>query len=226
MTRRVRFGDEWIEATETVDDPVRDLFGAPSVAYEFDSTDLTGLTAIGSPTVDAAHSVVPGHYVVKAAAGQKVVGRYRASPTIPFTAICKVSSALPLTPTNYNRLGWLFVGEATPGALVGVGITTDGGWLYGGTYWSNPTTPTANVGTVATVTPFFPIYLGIRVNTGDSVDLFISFDGRLWYQRAAAYDPPFTIGSVGFGQAQQSAALMAAIDYLRLFDGAKTFQTV
>lgn len=45
-------------------DPTLDLFGTPDTAFEFDTSSLAGLTAMGTPDIEDANTTVPHHYFV------------------------------------------------------------------------------------------------------------------------------------------------------------------
>jgi hypothetical protein len=208
------------------DDPIADIFGAADTAFEFDTSSLTGLTAIGTPTAEDADTTVPGHYYVGKAASSSVVltGRY-ASVSAPFTAIAKLSSH-NLYFSNYFRVGGLFIGQGTPGVLEAIHLLCNSDWTVAHERYTNPTTFNASIGTNRiTRSVSFPIYYGIVANSDTDVDFWISFGGRVWWKRTDARNPSITIGSVGIlvDPANTVYGAYGTYDFLRIWTSAKTF---
>lgn len=208
------------------DDPIADVFGTPTTAYEFDAA-LSGWTNLGTATAQDADTTVPGHYYVnKAATGSvALTGIYRASPSMPFTVIAKVSDVIAHA-DNYCRAGSLFVGEATPGKITAVEIVHNSDWYATHSGYTNPTTFGATVGTDHPLKAFaVPVYLGIVANSSTDVDLWYSFGGRVWRKRTDAHNPSLTVGSFGVYVDPESAsyAIAAAFDFIRLWNSAKSF---
>ncbi len=211
-------------------DPIADKFGTPTTAYEFGTTSLAGLTAVGIATAEDAHTSIPGHYFVKRAAIGSVAltGRYAATPAPPFTAICKLSDHA-IVNTNYFRIGGLFIGEATPGFMEAIHVLYNAGWMLDHVRYSNPTTYVTNVGTVRGLgTVPLPVYYAIVVHSATSIDLLASVDGRLWMTRSGGYNPAFTIGSVGIVVDPENTGWDAAgaYDFLRVWNSALAFPGV
>lgn len=211
----------------TSNDPVTDVFGAADTAYEFATTSLAGLTAIGTATAEDAHTTVPGHLYLRRAATSSVAltGRYAASPATPFTAICKLSDHTYVS-ANYQRAGGLFVGQATPGVMEAIHVLFNAGVVIAHERYTNPTTFAATIGTNRLISAVsFPLYYGVVVNSTTNVDFWFSFGGRVWQKRTAARDPLITIGSVGVVVDPENAtyAVSGAYDFLRIWNSAKTF---
>ncbi len=219
---------QW-NADHVVSDPIFDQFGAPDTAFEFETSSLTGLTSMGSPTAEDANTTIPGHYYVKRTATSSVAasGRYASAPSTPFTVITKLGMSV-WSASNYQRAGFLFIGEATPGKLEAVAIINNNG-IIGTLYaFTNPTTFSANIGTDVPGAFQTPAWFAIVATSGTSVAYYYSFDGYLWRARQTARNPGFTIGSVGIGVDPENATFGAAAgyDYLRIWNSAKTLVTV
>lgn len=204
-------------------DPIYQQFGAPDTAFEFNSSSLTGLTAMGSPDTEAAHTTIPGHYYV-ADNDAVQVGRYL-SATPPFTAICKITEATLWD--NYKYVG-LFGGVATPGRFQGVYIQFNGSNLINVKTFTGPTDTGPGTESV-TNAPYdpgaaMPIYLGIKVNSSTNVDYYYArAPGVVWYPIALARNPLATIASVGISVGAYAGTVQAAYDFLRVWNSAKTF---
>jgi hypothetical protein len=208
-------------------DPVEEILGAPDTAFEFETTSLSGLTALSpTPDVENADTTVPGHYYIQDnATGVACVGRY-VSATSPFTAVTRLTGC-PIG-NEWNAAG-VFIGVATPGVMESAEYTMAG--ASRGITAARYTSPTAfgsNLGPLANSTSSqTPLYLGIRVNSGTSVDYLVSWDGYVWVKIRATRDPAITIASAGiFMKAESAAGLGAAFDYLRIWNSAKTFPGV
>jgi hypothetical protein len=205
-------------------DVIAEVFGTPDTAFEFGTTSLTGLTAMGTPDIEEAHTTMPGHYYVSDNDSSQV-GRY-AAVTPPFTAITKMTEAV--VRVNYHYAG-MFCGEATPGKMVSalmVFVDTD----QGPTLRSFSTPADGSPGSPTLLTPparslgHYPIYFAIRANSSTDVDYFFSHTGRIWYPLALAHNFSMTVASVGLNATSYSAtAVQAAYDYLRIWNSAKTF---
>ena len=208
------------------DDPIADVFGTPTTAYEFDAA-LSGWTNLGSATAQDANATVPDHYYVNKAATSSVAltGIYRASPSMPFTVITKVSDIDPHA-DNYCRAGSLFVGEASPGKICSIELVHNNDWYVSHDEYTNGTTFGSTVGTDHLLKAFaVPLYLGIVANSSTDIDLWYSFGGRIWRKRTDARNPSFTVGSFGIFVDPESATfgIAAAFDFVRLWNSAKTF---
>lgn len=202
-------------------DPIAALFGAPDTAFEFDTSSLAGLTAMGTPDVENANTTVPGNYYVKDdASGTAWCGRYIASPSHPFTAVLKVTGANMRQ--NYNGCG-LFVGVGTPGKLVfvDIGIKTR---TIGVEIFSSPTAYSSTpVGDVTNAVSF-PCYLGLVTVSTTSVSYYFSMDGYVWFPILTGHNGALTIGSVGFAsKSENTNGHASAFDFFRVWNSSKTF---
>src|SRR6187431_969536 len=82
------------DGTNIGSDPVQTAFGTPTTAFEFGTSSLAGLTAMGTPDVENANTTIASHYYIQDdASGLAMCGRYVTGLTAPFTAICKVTDA-------------------------------------------------------------------------------------------------------------------------------------
>lgn len=205
-------------------DSVADMFGTPDTAFEFGSSSLSGLTALSpTPDVEAAHTIVPGHYFVQDNASSLAwCGRYAAAPSAPFTAITKISDGNMRA--DHHRAA-LFIGQSTPGTMDCLEWGASGRTVALETF-----TPTSYSGTVASGSIFerTPVYLAIVVNSSTDVDYLRSYDGYIWRWVAEARNPGITIGSVGIAMKHENGSehSAAAFDYLRIWTSAKTFRGV
>lgn len=203
-------------------DPVTTKFGAPDTAYEFNTSSLTGLTAIGTPTTEDANTTIPGClYYKDSTSGTAIMGRYLASPATPFTAIVKILDHSSFA--NHNFAGLLLgVADPTTGAIVIHEVGRLGRFLVIEKFTNRTTFSSAfSTGTIATWTP---LYLAAVVNSTTSVDYWYSMNGWTWRKFLSAHDPSMTIGSVGVGmRSENSGGHTVAFDYLRIWNSAKTF---
>lgn len=211
---------------QVVSDPIQDIFGTPDTTFEFDTSSLTGLTAMGTPDGENADTTVPGHYYVLNDSGITAVGRYATAPSFPFTAITKMSSNID--GGTSEPFAGLFVGESTPGVMESIGLLYSGG--SGKTFasrirWTNPTT----IAAYTTGGSFFDpvtMWLAIIGNTSTDIDLLYSFNGYVWKPTNLALNPSATLGSVGIFLNSGGSAHAAVFDYLRIWNSAKTFPGV
>ena len=202
-------------------DPIADVFGAPDTAFEFNTSSLAGLTAIGTPDAEDANTSIPGHYfVAETNAANGMNGRYMASPTIPWTAVIKLTDAN--IEVNHNKAGiWYAANSAgSPGNL-------DFLMLYGATTtpkterWTSPTVFGVNIAQVHNGGEP-TIYFAIRVNSATDVDFMFSWNGWVWYGITMARNPAITIAYLGIGvSCESSTQVAAAFDYLRIWNSAK-----
>lgn len=203
-----------------VEDPIESVYGTPDTQFEFDSSSLTGLTALSNtPDVEDADTSVPsGYYVQDNASGLAWCGRYITPPTTPYTAIAKIMAGNMRN--NHNRM-CLFIGEATPGAMdVFAWGANDRNVVL------ERQTPTSHSASVATgedrLVP--PLWLAIRVNSASNVDFICSWDGRIWNAVVTGRNPSITIGSLGIAVKSENASGAAgAFDYLRVWESALSF---
>ena len=214
-----------VAVLKLLDDPIQDNFGAPDTAFEFDTSSLTGLTAL-SPTPDGedANTSVKGHYYIKDNDSESV-GRY-ASVSPPFTAIAKLSDAT--LRANYSHAG-LFCGVATPGKMVSVLARFGDGQFIITFTQTGPTDtgPGSPSVTDPPATPLaFPLYLGIKCVSSTDVSYYMSHNGRVWHAILLNHNNSMTVASVGlvlFVLGGGTGQTSAAFDFLRIWNSAKTF---
>lgn len=214
----------WREAAgdaNAVTDPVEAIFGTPDTAFEFNTSSLSGLTALSpTPDVENADTSVPGAYFLRDdASGVSLCGRYIAA-TAPFTAITLLLDANPRA--DFHGAG-IFIGEATPGVMNSVTLGYNSGRRLATDVWTNPTTYSSTPNVDATnIEP--PIYFAIRANSTSNVDFIASYNGRVWWAVTTARNPSITVGSAGiFLKSISTTPFSAAFDYLRVWNSAKTF---
>lgn len=205
-------------------DPVYNQFGTPDTAYEFNTSSLTGLTAIGTASIEDANITVAGHYYVKnvRTSGPYWSGRY-AAISAPFTAITLLRH---VPRTNYH-CGALFIAASSPSAMdilchgiKGVGANGDVGLLR----WSDNNTYSNNPANGSGTTMWGDVYLAIVATSTSNVAYYYSWTGTTWYSVITGRDPSMTIGSVGIINSAQESTYgeHSAFDYLRIWNSAKT----
>lgn len=207
-------------------DPIFDMFGAPTTAYEFAGTSLSGLTSLNAPSTEDANTTVPGHYyAANGSTANTIFGRYQAA-TPAFTAIVKIDGGL-FTQSNYDHLGSIFIAEASPGKITEFACRYEGGATLGLTTWNTSTSPTTNIGSnQGLLFMTVPYWLAVVVHSSTNVDFLASMDGRFWQTRGVAVNPGYTVGAVGFGLIIQGPADQVAIDYFRIWNSALTFHQI
>lgn len=204
------------------DDPILRILGPPDTQAEFDDSSLSALTALGTPTAEAAHITIPEHYYVQqnGGVGYAWVGRYLTPPSAPWTAVAKLSGGNPRE--DFNKAG-LFVGVAAPGNM---DIISWGGNANG--IVVERVTPSAFGSTIQGAfwnDTAAPLYFAIRVNSSTDVDTLVSRDGFAWSKCVDSRNPSITIGSVGIAIKSEHASspMAAAFAFLRVWNSAKTF---
>ena len=210
-------------------DPIADMsdhvWGDPDTAFEFETSSLTGLTALSSPDAEDADTTLDGHYFVRNSGGRELCGRYAVTPSTPFTVITKCLANVRIGSGGESMTG-LFVGEATPGVIEAIGPHLTSGqrnvsWIR----WTNPTT--FGTGAALGVLGGSDLWLAVVVNSTTDIDLLYSFDGKLWFPGQMAYNPSITVGSVGmFVNGEGASPTSAAFDFLRIWESALTFPGV
>lgn len=206
-------------------DPIASVFGTPTTAYDFAVSSLAGLTALGTPTAEAAHTTIPDHYYAKmTGAAYAWVGRHATPPAAPFTAITKVNG---FPRADFNSCG-LFIGIAAPGTMDILTYAWESGSIRPKVERVTPSAFGSVIATQYMADTQSPIYLAIRAVSATDVDFLFSFDGYIWRYQLEARNPAITIGSVGIAVKSESAThpMAAAFDYLRLWNTAKTFYGV
>jgi hypothetical protein len=199
------------------EDPVADALGTPDTAFEFETSSLTGLTAIGTADVVDAHTTVP-HNLYFRDDGGSYVGRYLAA-TVPFTVVTRMTDK-ELVFTDGYKAG-VFVGDSSPALSADCDVLLIGN--SGHTIWVE-LAATTNVYNLGQALPT-SCYLAIRVNSSTDVDYLVSVNGRIWRKHVDSRNPGIgTIASCGLCIAGSTSPLMAAaFDYLRIWNSAKSF---
>jgi hypothetical protein len=206
------------------DDPIADIFGAADTAYEFDTSSLAGLTAIGTPDVEDADTSVPGHLFYRDdTSGTAWMGRYQASPSTPFTAITKISGHN--FRSNFNG-GGLIVGVANPatGAFTTCIVGHNSTRIFNAEKFTNRTTFSSTLGGGGYADPGVPTYLAVVVNSTTDIDYLWSLDGRVWRKFVDANNPSLTVASIGIAmKSENSGGASVAFDFFRIWNSALTF---
>lgn len=195
-------------------DPVLAALGTPDTSFEFNGTSLAGLTLVGTPDVEDAHTSVPGAYFVQDD-DNAYVGRYVAA-TPPFTVVTKMLDKLMVATDGYKA--GLFISDAAPGMSSDTNVILQGNanqqiWVE--------VAGTSNI----TNTPYngMPVWFAIRVNSSTDVDFLFSPNGRVWYKIVDSRNPGFTVATCGLTIIGAGTGMAAAFDYLRIWNSAKAF---
>jgi hypothetical protein len=198
-------------------DPILAVFGAPDTEFEFETSSLTGLTAL-SPAVDVADAdtTIPSHYYLQDnTVSFAAVGHYASGLTSPWTAITRLGHNV----RNANMAVGLFMGEATPGAIEAIAFLVNAIAVF---RYTNPTSFGSQLASMA-INQDNPAYCLIRSNSSTSYDFFISFDGMTWVPLILARNPSLTISTVGMHLfAQDAGGCSASYEFLRIWNSAKT----
>lgn len=206
------------------DDPIADTFGTPTTSFEFDTSSLTGLTALGTADSEDANTTLQSRLYL-GDNDNTTVGRYAGSLTAPFTGITKCI----YQPHATNNGAGIFVLAASPSTkfeMVGPFNSPTGGagtkvmaWIR----YDDPATYGGASGSVALQAPDFPVYLMIRVNSTTSHDYLYSYNGIFWNALTTARNPSFTADKLGvFLNTGDSTRAVVAFDYLRIWNSALT----
>lgn len=144
------------------------------------------------------------------------VGIVRPCPAIPFTVTARIS-AVDNDASTFSDCG-VMLGEATPGAFIHgcLDVAILGHFTILGSLWASPYEWLQNIHDNPITlggTPPVPHYSRFTVNTQNDVDGYYSTDGSTWSQWLNAYNPPFTIGSVGLDL--HGTGTSFAVDWLR-----------
>jgi len=155
------------------------------------------------------NDTVPSCLYIGNITGGTTPGFYKPAPAIPFTVTAKIAAlSWPLNGTSpgIGDMG-IMLGEATPGAFIhGCLDGAEVGFLcIVGSKWTNPTTWLTNIPASGVNSPsrcagfayMRPHYVRFVVNSTTNVDGYFSWNGRVWIQWLTAYNPGFTIASVG-----------------------------
>lgn len=201
-------------------DPIFTAFGTPDTAFEFNTTSLSGLTALSNAaTTVNANTTISGHYFIKAPAAG-MAGHYAAIPAYPWTAVALVTDSNARG--NYGCSG-MFVGTATPGSMrtiaTGYGATVG---LFS-EQWTNPTTFSTTPASLARGGGLSPTYFAIRAASNTNVDFLVSYNGFSWFILSAAINLGITIGSVGIFCKSDGSTTSAGFDFFRIWNSSKTF---
>lgn len=210
--------------------------------HEFTTTSLVNWAVIdsgASQTYNANTTVADCLYIQSAGNGvAHTAGIYKTlvnlSVTVPFTVTAKIAGyANPMGAGVFTDVG-LMLGEATPGSFMHgwLDMAEDNYFCIVGSKWTSPTVWSANIGSFLSGgsgsgsrsrTPGFvlmrPHWTRFVVNSSTNVDGYFSFDGLLYTKWLSAYNPGFTIGSVGIdmhvGTPPTEVDCAVAVDYIR-----------
>ena len=203
------------------DDPVLQMLGAPTTTFNFETSDLTGLTTFNSPDTLNANTTVPRQlFIQDNETGENLCGVYAAA-SAPFTVITK------LTDTNCwkdSHAATLFVGVATPGRMELMGIQNAARTLYA-TAWNSPTSFSGAIGNYGGSFEL-PMWFAIRVNSTTDLDFLFSMNGYTWAKMVDSRNPSITIGSYGVCINANAAGdeLASVWDYIYLYNSAVTLR--
>jgi hypothetical protein len=211
-------GVKWAAAAgSSAEDPIADAFGAADTAYEFTTNDLSAFTQFGSPDNFDANTTIPARLYVADNDSTWCGGYVAASPA--FTAVMKIDEAL--LEQNYQWIG-LACGNSGWTSYVVAAYRFDTAATSRGIREPSDVQIAASVGLWAQAGG--PLWLGIRAASSTDVSLYASRSGRLWAPIIVADNPGFTVAKVGVAM-WTNQRIAAAIDYLRIWNSAKTFAT-
>lgn len=182
---------------------------------EFDVTDtsdpMTGWTTLGVPSAHDINSTRKSHYyVASSVAASALTGIYKACPAMPFTVTCKVSDFVMTTNSSY-RAGLLIAeANANTGKLVTCGISNQG--VVINTVWTNRTTFSSNPSSMST---YNVNYYRLVVASSTVVTGYFSIGGVIWSPIGAAFNPGFTVASVGLCINPLSILTEGLFDWIR-----------
>lgn len=197
--------------------------------------DLSAWTVIegGSPggfAYDCNTTVEDSLYMEITNQGNHTGGLYKACPSLPFRVTAKiVAVSNPLGSSNRTDVG-VMLGEATPGKFIHgcLDVAEDNYMTICGSKWNSPTSWNTNIGDflsggsgagnavrVSGWGYLRPHWTRFDVHSSTNIDGYVSWDGLLFTKWLSAYDPGFTVGSVGLDIHAGSAECAVAIDYIR-----------
>jgi hypothetical protein len=208
-------------------DPVEVLFGAPDVTYEFDTSSLTGLTAIGSPATEDADTTIPGHYFLRDnSAAIDLVGRYQAVPSYPFTAIARVGDHTVRTGNTRGGGLWIASNSAGNPAVIDIsGFFSNSSLIL--TRYASPAGGWGGDPATLVLRSSTSVYFGLVGNSTTDFDWLVSYNGWTWFYLSEARNPSLTIAYLGIGLVtENSSSTAVAYDFLRIWNSAKTFPGV
>lgn len=203
---------------------------------EFDAA-LSGWTVIDSGAsgwaYDVDTTVRSCLYIETPDVGAHTPGLYKATPSLPFRVTAKIAGyASALAPSTRADVG-LFLGAATPGNFIHgcLDVAEDDYMCIVGSKWTSPTVWSVNIGDFLnggsgagsrSRAPAFsymrPHWTRFDVHSSTNVDGYVSWDGLVFMQWLSAYNPGFTVGSVGIDIHTDGSDAAVAIDSLRFED--------
>lgn len=188
---------------------------------EFDGTSLvTWTNGPTAPTTFNRNSTRAHHAFLRSNGNTtNAVVVYQSTPSTPFTITTKIAAAhhgtnnyasvilTTASPTGSSPL--YIVGPDSPSAT-----TTQVDRQKWNTFATSGFSSASAVNFANTRGPW---YIKVVVNSTTSVDSFVSTDGYAWVQIEAAFNPGFTIGSMGLGVVEGSGPDMSAyVDFFRI----------
>lgn len=173
-------------------------------------------------------------YMDITAQGAHTPGFYKACPSLPFRVTAKIAAySNPLGTSNRTDVG-LFIGEATPGKFIHgcLDVAEDNYMTICGSKWNSPTSWNSNIGDFLNSSSgagnqvrvqgwgyLRPHWVRFDVHSSTNVDGYVSWDGLLFTKWLSAYNPGFTVGSVGLDiHAGDASECAVAVDYIRFED--------
>lgn len=214
-----------IPGASSTPDPITTQFGAPTTAFDFDTSSFTGLTSIGTSTTEDADTTVPDHYYIKKSSASELAGRYLSAPSEPYTAILKITGGWSARTDGRGFGGALFNGSTSLTGGVDVlrvrYLGSASGWHGFLKYWSgSPPTPNSDVNVGGAFDPQYPVWLAVVGSSSTSYSYYYSLDGYVWVAVTSARNPGYTIDVVGFGVALEGTAGWAICDYFYVYNSA------
>lgn len=200
-------------------DPILARFGTPTTAWEFNSADLTGLTAVGSLTEEDANSTLKGHYFGRLSnSSMHFAGRYAVPPSPPWTALAKFSG--DNSRATLNKVG------------VFVGPDNDGPWDFmhvgnvNRTLDCHVVTNTGSLGAsflTDVITPVGGEYIMVvQARSATEVDMSIAL-GNVAQGHHVSFGRNPGVGVVGFGVIDDEFGVAFLLDWFRIYNSVIDF---
>lgn len=216
----------WSTPSGGAPDPIFDVFGTPTAAsYEFNGSDLAGMTALRTADVLDEDSIIPGHLYIRDD-GSGWVGAYDGAFSTPYTAIAFLADVRGSQ--NDGRKAGIFYAEASPGNM-DLLILGNGSRQIWAEHSDQPDgTGSGNItaSDISNVEP--PIYLALRLNSGTDVDFLYSHNGYVWRKLVDSRNPVSaesfgSVSAVGLAISGSAGLHSAAFGFLRVWSSALSF---
>ena len=189
---------------------------------EFDGTSTAVWSPTPIPALEAESLSRPGHLRLKASgSANKYVGLLQPVPTtFPFTVETKlVSSTIR---AGSHRTGLLFsegLGQFSTMAMVGLLVNTSAIGTWFAAAW-NGSLSGGGHNVITTQYPSIPrdLYLRVRVNSLNSLDIEMSSDAHVWSPIATNWNPGFNMAYMGLALNEEGSNIgtESSFEYFRI----------